>query len=287
LYKIKENNIFSREIIKKLKIKIMNLDTKYLIHYNPITPSLRQTCLINKRLLNKILLKNNLVIHLSSKSGRNNSGKISVRHKGGGHKKLYRKIDFNRNLLDIPGYIYSIEYDAIRSAFISLVFYANGIYCYILASKFDLRSKLFIYNYSSKPSFYSTGDSNILLFFSNGTLLYNIENFPGEGGLFTKSAGTYSILVNGDSFKTKIKLPSGVIKDLSSYCRATIGIVSNEWYRYINLGKAGRSRWLGIRPSVRGVAMNPIDHPHGGGEGKKTGRASPFSVWGKMQKTKK
>jgi large subunit ribosomal protein L2 len=264
----------------------VNKNNKYILKYNPITPSLRHTCLVNKRLLNNKLLNNNLLLSISSNSGRNNSGNITVKHKGGGYRKLYRKIDFLRNIINIPASIYSIEYDPNRSSFISLVFYSNGIYCYILSTQFDLRKKLFIYNYNNKVSYYHIGDSNLLLFYSNGTLLHNIELIPGNGGLFSRSAGTHGILINGDQYKTSIKLSSGLVKVLSSYCRATYGTVSNEWYRYINLGKAGRSRWLGIRPSVRGVAMNPIDHPHGGGEGKKTGRASPFTSWGKMQKTK-
>jgi large subunit ribosomal protein L2 len=264
----------------------MNKTNKYLLTYHPFTPSLRHTCLVNKRnLLNNNKL-NNLLISLQKFSGRNNSGQITVRHRGGGYKNIYRKVDFKRNLLNIPGQIYSIEYDPLRSSFISLVSFLNGIYCYILATKFNLKKNLFIYNYNEKVSYYNVGDSNFLLFFSNGTLIHNIEFVPGKGGLFSRSAGTYSILINGDNKMIKIKISSGKILILSPYCRATFGIVSNSWYRDINLGKAGRNRWLGIRPSVRGVAMNPIDHPHGGGEGKKTGRASPYSVWGRMQKTK-
>ncbi len=261
-------------------------NNKYILRYNPITPSLRHTCLVNKRLLDNKLINNNLILNLKNNSGRNNSGQIRVRHRGGSYKRIYRKIDFARTIINIPAYIYSTEYDPNRSSFISLVFYSNGIYCYILSTQFNYEKQLFIYNYDSKVSYYHLGDSNLLLFFSNGTLLHNIELLPGKGSILSRSAGTHSILVNGDEKTTKIKLSSGSIKDLSSYCRATIGVVSNQWYRYINLGKAGRSRWLGIRPSVRGVAMNPIDHPHGGGEGKKTGRASPFTVWGRMQKTK-
>jgi len=180
----------------------VNKNNRYILKYNPITPSLRHTCLVNKRLLNNKLLNNNLLLSISSNSGRNNHGNITVRHKGGGYRKLYRKIDFLRNIVNIPASIYSVEYDPNRSSFISLIFY------------------------------------------SNGTLLHNIELVPGKGGLFSRSAGTHGILINGDQFTTSIKLSSGLVKNLSSYCRATIGIVSNEWYRYVNLGKAGRSRWL-------------------------------------------
>ncbi|MDF2698979.1 MAG: rplB [Haloplasmataceae bacterium] len=264
----------------------MSKNNKYLIKYNPLTPSLRHTCLVNKRYLNNNYKLNNLLVSINKVSGRNNTGQITVRHRGGGQKKIYRKIDHRRNLLNIPASVYTIEYDSFRSSFISLICFINGIYCYILSTQFDLRRKLFIYNYNNKVSYYHTGDSNLLLFFTNGTLIHNVEPFPGKGGLFSKAAGTSSLLINGDNKTTKIKIPSGRVIVLSSYCRASVGKVSNEWYRYINLGKAGRSRWLGIRPSVRGVAMNPIDHPHGGGEGKKTGRASPYSVWGRMQKTK-
>ncbi len=261
------------------------MSNKYIIKYNPITPSQRQTCLVNKRRLSDNYKLGNLFISILNNAGRNNTGKITVRHKGVGVKKNYRKIDFFRNIINIPAKILTVEYDPYRSSFISLIFYLNGIFCYILTTQFNLQKKLFIYNYNLRASYYNIGDSNLLLFFSNGTLLHNIELVPGSGGKISRSAGTYSLLVNGDIQLTKIKMPSNKILMLSSYCRATIGIVSNQWYRYINLGKAGRSRWLGIRPSVRGVAMNPIDHPHGGGEGKKTGRASPFTVWGKKQKT--
>lgn len=261
------------------------MSSNYIIKYNPITPSQRQTCLVNKRNLSSKYKLNNLFSSLLSNAGRNNTGKITVRHKGSGVKKMYRKIDFDRNLINIPAFIHTVEYDPYRSSYISLVSYINGVFCYILATQFDLRKKLFVYNYNSRASYYNIGDSNFLLFFSNGTLLHNLELIPGKGGTISRSAGTYSLLINGDSQFTKVKIPSSKILNLSSYCRATIGIVSNQWYRYVNLGKAGRSRWLGIRPSVRGVAMNPIDHPHGGGEGKKTGRASPFSVWGRKQKT--
>jgi large subunit ribosomal protein L2 len=262
------------------------MSNKYIIKYNPITPSQRQTCLVNKRRLSDNYKLGNLFVNINSFSGRNNSGKITVRHKGGSVNKNYRKIDFFRSLINVPAKVYTVEYDPYRSSFISLIFYLNGIFCYILTTQFNSHKNLFIYNYNIRAPYYNIGDSNLLLFFSNGTLLHNIEVIPGNGGIISRSAGTYSLLVNGDTRFTKIKIPSGKVLTISSYCRATIGIVSNQWYRYINLGKAGRSRWLGIRPSVRGVAMNPIDHPHGGGEGKKTGRASPFTVWGKKQKTK-
>jgi large subunit ribosomal protein L2 len=264
----------------------MSVDNKYLIRYNPITSSMRHVCLLNKRNLSDNYKLNNLFLSISQNSGRNNSGKITVRHRGAGNKKIYRKIDFSRYILNIPGYIYTIEYDPYRSSFISLVSFLNGIYCYILSTQFDMKNRLFIYNHDSKVSYYNVGDSNFLLFFTNGSLIHNIESIPGRGGHFSRSAGTYSLLINGDVNFTKIKISSGTIIQLSSYCRASLGKVSNSLYRDINLGKAGRSRWLGIRPKVRGVAMNPIDHPHGGGEGKKTGRASPYTVWGRMQKTK-
>ena len=262
------------------------MDSRYLINYNSLTPSMRHTCLVNKRNLSDTKKLKNLFISLLKHSGRNNYGKITIRHRGGGYNNIYRKIEFRRNLLNIPAQVYTVEYDPNRSSFISLISYLNGIFCYILSTQFNLRDKLFIYNYNRKVSYYHVGDSNMLLYFSNGSLIHNVESMPGKGGLFSRSAGTFSILINGDSNFTKLKISSGKIIILSSYCRATFGKISNSVYRNINLGKAGRSRWLGIRPSVRGVAMNPIDHPHGGGEGKKTGRASPYTVWGKMQKTK-
>jgi large subunit ribosomal protein L2 len=262
------------------------MENKYLIRYNPLTPSMRHTCLVNKRNLSNGYKINKLYTLVKKNSGRNNSGKIVVRHHGGGYKNIYRKIDFKREILNIPGRIYTIEYDPNRSSFISLVSYVNGIYCYILATQFNIKNRLFIYNYNNKVSYYHLGDSNFLLFFSNGSVIHNVESFPGKGGLFARSAGTHAVLINGDIKNTKVKISSDKIVLLSSYCRASFGKISNSVYRDINLGKAGRSRWLGIRPNVRGVAMNPIDHPHGGGEGKKTGRASPYTVWGRMQKTK-
>jgi large subunit ribosomal protein L2 len=262
------------------------MDSKMLIRYNPLTPSLRHTCLVNKRNLLSSYKVNKLFVSLKKSSGRNNTGRITVRHHGGGYRNIYRKIDFKRNILNVPAKIYSVEYDSNRTSFISLISYSNGIFCYILSTQFNLKNNLFVYNYNSKVSYYHIGDSNFLLFFSNGSLIHNIESTPGKGGLFSRSAGTYSVLINGDTKHTKIKISSGKIIQLSSYCRASIGKISNSSYRDVNLGKAGRSRWLGIRPNVRGVAMNPIDHPHGGGEGKKTGRASPYTSWGKMQKTK-
>jgi len=259
---------------------------KYLLKYNAITPSLRHTCLVNKRLLDSSHF-NNLLFHLKTNSGRNNKGLITIRHRGSFYKKIYRKLDIYRNILHIPAKICTTEYDPNRSSFISLIFYLNGIYCYILNTQFNLNKNLFIYNYNNKVSYYHVGDSNFILYFSNGTLIHNLESFPGKGSLYSRSAGTFCTVINGNINTTQIKLPSSKVIEVSSYCRATIGVVSNQNYRYINLGKAGRSRWLGIRPHVRGVAMNPIDHPHGGGEGKKTGRASPYTVWGRMQKTTK
>jgi len=257
----------------------------YIIKYNPITPSQRHTCLINKRNLSDKSNLKNLYLFLKENAGRNNSGRITVRHKGSGVKRLFRKIDFRRNLINIPARVYTVEYDPYRSSFISLIHYANGLFCYILTTQFNLQQKLFIYNYNEKVAFHNIGDSNLLLNINNGALLHNVELVPGKGGTISRSAGTFTLLVNNGINQTKVKLPSGKILLLSPYCRATLGMVSNKWYRNLNLGKAGRSRWLGIRPSVRGVAMNPIDHPHGGGEGKKTGRVSPFTAWGRRQKT--
>ncbi|MND21287.1 50S ribosomal protein L2 [compost metagenome] len=261
------------------------MSNNYILRFNPITPSQRHTCLVNKRNLSNNMHIKRLCLSLKNSAGRNNSGIITVRHKGAGVKKKFRKIDFKRNIYNIPAEVYTIEYDPYRSSFVSLIHYSNGLFCYILTTQFNLCKKIFIYNYNERIAFHNIGDSNLLLYFDNGTLLHNLEQFPGKGGSISRSAGTYSLLVNVSSNTSKVKLPSGKILLLSSYCRATLGIVSNQWYRYLNLGKAGRSRWLGIRPSVRGVAMNPIDHPHGGGEGKKTGRVSPFTVWGRRQKT--
>jgi large subunit ribosomal protein L2 len=257
---------------------------KYLINLKPTTPSQRMTCLINKRNLNNKFKFSNLLISFSNSSGRNNTGQITIRHRGNRSKNFYRKLDFYRNIINIPAKIISMEYDPYRSSFISLIYYLNGIFSYILSTQFNFQ--YYIYNNNNQTSFNNIGDCNILSTYTNGTLLHSIENKPGMGGKISRSAGTYSLLLNGNSIFTKIKIPSGKILLLSSYCKATLGIVSNKFYRNFILGKAGRSRWLGIRPHVRGVAMNPIDHPHGGGEGKKTGRATPFSVWGRRQKTK-
>jgi large subunit ribosomal protein L2 len=257
----------------------------YILRFNPITPSQRHTCLVNKRELSDNSNFKRLSLTIRGTGGRNNTGIITVRHRGGRNKRIFRKIDFSRSIYNIPAEIYTIEYDPYRSSFITLIHYAHGLFCYILTTQFNINKELFIYNYNERIAFHNTGDSNLLLYFDNGALLHNLELFPGKGGVISRSAGTFSLLINVSKKSSKVKLPSGKILHLSSYCRATLGIVSNQWYRYLNLGKAGRSRWLGIRPSVRGVVMNPIDHPHGGGEGKKTGRVSPFSVWGRRQKT--
>lgn len=219
-----------------------------------------------------------------SKAGRS-LGKISVRHKGGGHKRRYRIVDFMQDKLDVPGRVAAIEKDPIRSAFIALIHYKDGEKRYVLASEGMRVGKEII---CSAKAPIKSGNRTQVKNIPVGTIICNIELFPGKGGQIVRSAGTGAVLTAVDEKNAQIKMASGEIRLISKECRATIGQVSNFEHNATNAGKAGRSRWLGKRPAVRGTVMNPVDHPHGGGEGRQgIGLKHPKTPWGKPALGKK
>lgn len=212
-------------------------------------------------------------------AGRNSQGKITVRHHGGGHKRAYRVIDFKRNKDGVIGTIATVEYDPNRSANIALVHYEDGVKAYIIAPKgIKVGQKI----ESGENADIQIGNALPLVNIPVGTFIHNIELKPGKGGQLIRSAGTSAQVLGHEGKYTLVRLNSGEVRMILSTCRATIGIVGNEQHELINLGKAGRSRWLSKRPEVRGSVMNPNDHPHGGGEGRAPiGRPSPMTPWGK------
>jgi len=223
---------------------------------------------------------------LKKKSGRNNTGRITVRHQGGGSKKLYRVIDFKRDKVGVPGKVMTIEYDPNRSARISLIQYADGEKRYILwPDSLKVGSTVI----ASDEAEIRPGNAMTLKAIPLGTFVHNIETRPGKGGQMIRSAGTYAQVLAKEGTYVQLKMPSGEVRKIFSACRATIGQVGNLSHSNITIGKAGRTRWLGVRPTVRGVAMNPVDHPHGGGEGRVKGN-HPMTPWGistKGHKTRK
>ena len=226
-----------------------------------------------------------LLTPLPKRAGRNNQGKITVRHQAGGHKRQYRTIDFKRNKDGIPATVKTIEYDPNRSANIALVFYADGEKRYILAPKGMTVGTVIM---SGPEADIKTGNTLALSDIPVGTTIHNIELKPGAGGQMVRSAGTSAQLLGKEGKYALVKLASGEVRMVLLTCRATIGQVGNEQHELINIGKAGRSRWKGKRPTVRGSVMNPNDHPHGGGEGRAPiGRPSPVSPWGKPTLGKK
>ena len=220
-----------------------------------------------------------LLVSMNSKAGRNNLGRITVRHQGGGHKKKYRLVDFKRTTDNVNAKVATIEYDPNRSANIALIVYENGVKAYILAAK---GMEVGMTVVSGPDSDIKVGNALPLANIPVGTLIHNIELKPGKGGQLVRSAGTSAQVLGIEGKYTLIRLQSGEVRMVLSTCRATIGEVGNEQHSLINYGKAGRTRWRGIRPTVRGSVMNPNDHPHGGGEGKQpVGRKSPMTPWGK------
>ena len=220
-----------------------------------------------------------LLAPLKSKGGRNNKGRITTRHQGGGHKRAYRIIDFKRNKDGIPAKVATIEYDPNRSANIALLHYADGEKRYILAPK-GLSVGMSVM--SGKGADIKVGNALELRDMPEGTFIHNVELKPGKGGQLARSAGVSAQILGIEEKYVTIRLASGEVRKVLANCRATIGQVGNEDHSLVNLGKAGRSRWKGIRPTVRGSVMNPNDHPHGGGEGRTpVGRKSPMTPWGK------
>ena len=229
--------------------------------------------------------KKSLLAPLPKKAGRNNQGKITVRHHGGGHKKQYRIIDFKRNKDNVPAKVATIEYDPNRSANIALLHYVDGEKRYIIAPKELQVGQVVV---SGPEADIKIGNTLPLANIPVGTLIHNIELKPGKGGQLVRSAGASAQVLGKEGKYVLVRLKSGEVRMILATCRATIGEVGNEQHGLVNIGKAGRTRWLGKRPTVRGSVMNPNDHPHGGGEGRTSiGRKSPMSPWGKPTLGKK
>jgi len=216
---------------------------------------------------------------LKKHAGRNNLGRITTRHQGGGHKRLYRIIDFKRNKDDIPAKVATIEYDPNRSANIALLHYVDGEKRYILAPKGLKVGQIVV---SGTKTDVKVGNCMELGNMPEGTFVHNVELKPGKGGQLARSAGVSAQILGNERRYCILRLASGEVRKILSVCRATVGTVGNEDHSLVNVGKAGRSRWMGVRPTVRGSVMNPVDHPHGGGEGRTPiGRKSPMTPWGK------
>ncbi|MBF0269431.1 MAG: 50S ribosomal protein L2 [Alphaproteobacteria bacterium] len=255
-----------------------------LKNFKPSTPGQRQLVLVDRSGLWKGKPEKKLTEGKTSSGGRNNHGRITVRFRGGGHKQSYRMVDFKRNKIDMTATVERLEYDPNRTAFIALVKYEDGELAYILAPQ---RLSVGDAVLSSERADIKPGNCMPLKSMPVGTIIHNIEMKPGKGGQMARSAGTYAQLVGKDAGRAQVKLMSGELRLVSGECKATVGAVSNPDQQNISLGKAGRQRWLGKRPHVRGVAMNPIDHPHGGGEGRTSGGRHPVTPWGKPTKGKK
>ena len=254
--------------------------------FRPTTPSLRGYIAVVPENLDGVRPLKKLTTGLYKSGGRNHYGRITTRHVGGGHKRLYRKIDFKRDKENIPGIVHSIEYDPNRSAHIALLFYKDGEKRYILAPKNLAHGDELIAGGSAEIKI---GNSLKLQAIPVGTQVHNVELKPKKGGQIARSAGSSVVLMAKDKGYATLKMKSGELRTVSLDCMATIGEVGNGDHSLIKLGKAGRKRWLGVRPTVRGIAMNPVDHPHGGGEGRGKGNhpQSPTGVPAKGYKTRK
>ncbi|MBQ3294932.1 MAG: 50S ribosomal protein L2 [Erysipelotrichaceae bacterium] len=247
--------------------------------YKPTTPGRRGMTTLTNEEITKSTPERSLTVSQKSKGGRNNTGRITSRHQGGGHKQLYRIVDFKRNKDGIPATVKAIEYDPNRNANIALLFYADGEKRYIIAPK-DLSVGMSVV--SGEKTDIKVGNCCEMRNMPEGTVIHNIELKPGKGGQLARAAGASAqILAVEDKYVT-IRLASTEMRKVLGNCRATIGTVGNEDYSLVDWGKAGRNRWKGIRPQSRGSVMNPVDHPHGGGEGRTPiGRKSPMTPWGK------
>lgn len=247
--------------------------------YKPTSPSRRNMTNSTFEELTKIAPEKSLLVSLSKTGGRNNQGKITCRHIGGGHKRKYRVIDFQRNKDNIPAVVKTIEYDPNRNANICLVCYADGEKRYILAPK-DVKVGYKVI--SGETADIMPGNALNLGNIPEGTFIHNIELVPGKGGQLCRAAGAAAQVLGSEGKYVLVRLASGEVRKILKTCRATIGQVGNDDWNLINVGKAGKTRWLGTRPTVRGSVMNPNDHPHGGGEGKcPVGRDAPRTPWGK------
>ena len=252
--------------------------------YKPTSPGQRQLVKVDRSGLHKGKPVKGLTVGLSKSGGRNNLGRITNWLIGGGHKRSYRIIDFKRRKFDVVGTVERLEYDPNRTSFIALVNYPDGEQAYIIApQRLTAGDKVVAgQQVDVKP-----GNAMPLGSMPVGTIVHNVELKPGKGGQVARAAGGYAQLVGRDQGYAIIRLKSGETRKVSSDCMATVGAVSNPDHLNESLGKAGRNRWLGVRPGVRGVAMNPVDHPHGGGEGRTSGGRHPVTPWGKNTKGKK
>ena len=247
--------------------------------FNPYTPSRRAMTMLDNADITKATPEKSLTVSLKKTAGRNNQGKITVRHHGGGSRRKYRVIDFKRNKVDIPATVKSIEYDPNRTANIALICYADGEKAYILAPN-GLKVGDVLMN--GENAEVKVGNCLPLSAIPVGTEIHNIELYPGKGGQLVRAAGNVAQLMAKEGKYATLRLPSGEMRMVPLVCRATIGTVGNIEHGLVNIGKAGRKRNMGIRPTVRGSVMNPNDHPHGGGEGRAPiGRSGPMTPWGK------
>lgn len=248
--------------------------------FKPTSPGVRQMTVSSFEEITTNKPEKSLLVPLKKNAGRNSYGRITVRHQGGGHKRKYRIIDFKRTKDGVPARVATIEYDPNRSSRIALLHYVDGEKRYILA---PAGLKVGDMVYSGPDADIKTGNALPLANIPVGTLLHNIELHPGRGGQICRSAGVSAQLMAKEGKYALLRLPSGEVRKVLLTCRATIGVVGNHEHANINIGKAGRTRWMGVRPTVRGSVMNPNDHPHGGGEGRApVGRKSPVSPWGKV-----
>ena len=252
--------------------------------YKPTSPGRRTLVLVDRSQLWSGRPEKKLTEGLTGNGGRNNYGRVTARRRGGGAKKLYRVVDFKRRKWDVPATIERFEYDPNRTAFIALIKYQDGELAYILAPQ---RVSIGDTIVASERADVKPGNAMPMANMPVGTIIHNVEMKPGKGGQIARSAGSYAQLVGRDAGYAILRLSSGEQRIVRAECMATVGAVSNPDHSNQKLGKAGRSRWKGKRPSVRGVAMNPVDHPHGGGEGRTSGGRHPVSPWGKPTKGKR
>lgn len=245
----------------------------------PDTPSRRYMSVSTFEEITKKRPERKLTTALRKTGGRNNNGRITSRHRGGGHRRRYRLVDFKRNKFDMPSIVQAIEYDPNRSSRIALLKYKDGELRYIIAPD-GLKVGDEVVSSREGQIPFKTGNAMPLGVIPEGLLVHNIELKPGKGAQLARSAGSYARIMANEGGMVTLKLPSGEMRMISQACLATIGIVGNKSHENIVIGKAGRSRWLGRRPKVRGVVMNPVDHPHGGGEGRTSGGRHPVSPWG-------
>lgn len=252
--------------------------------YKPTSNGKRAQVSVDYQLLSREEPEGSLVGGLSGSGGRNNYGRMTVRHRGGGHKRRYRLVDFRRDKFDVPARVARLEYDPNRTAFIALLHYADGEKRYILAPQ---RVQVGDALLSGRNAEIKPGNALPLRMIPVGTVVHNVEMKPEKGGQLARSAGCQVQLMGKEGKYAQLKLPSGEMRLVLLDCMATVGLVSNPDHGNVKVGKAGRKRWMGWRPSVRGVVMNPVDHPHGGGEGRTSGGRHPVTPWGVPTKGKK